>query len=126
MESISNYELIQLFQNCLTFIDSQFQYWLSASFAVVVAGFLAKDVLNRNARVWVSILYLVASSLFAVKYYMALQQSLFIGDELAIRGIAWPSSVAGAVSVRASLFILGLLSTLWFTNFHPSVGKGEI
>jgi hypothetical protein len=126
MESISNYELIQLVQNCLTLMDAQFQYWLSASFAVVVAGFLAKDILSRKTRVWISILYLLASSLFAAKYFMALQQSFFISDEVVNRGIAWPSSVYGTAPLRVSLFILGFLSTLWFTISDRSVGKVEI
>jgi hypothetical protein len=117
MESISNYELIQLVQNGLALIDSHFQHWISVSFATVVAGFLARDVLDWKARAWFSILYLVASSFFATKYYIQLQQLLFIGDELLDRSISWPSDTSRAVSLRASLFFLGLLSILWFINF---------
>ena len=126
MESISNYELIQLIQNALALVESAFQYWLSVSIAVVIASFIAKNILSRKIRIWISILYILASALFATRYFLMRNQLVLLVTEVLDRGVQWPTAISGSTSIRISIFVLGLLSALWFLNFYQSNDKDEI
>ena len=50
MEQLSNAELAELFLIMESAIYTQFEYWLTITFAVVVAAFVAGKRLNRNLR----------------------------------------------------------------------------
>jgi hypothetical protein len=60
-------EPIEFLQENLAAIDSQFEFWLTITFAVVVASFLARDQLSRALRVSVATLYLLAVVMLALR-----------------------------------------------------------
>ncbi len=48
MDSLSHAETLELFFSAQELLDAQFQYWLSATIAAIVARFIAGDQLTRK------------------------------------------------------------------------------
>jgi hypothetical protein len=122
MDQLSNAEFLTLAFTTFAAMGSEFQYWLSATFAVIVATFIAGDRLTRAMRIWVGVLYVCVSLVFAGRYWFLLEIWLGIADQAANRGIALQSLAGGPASVPASVagflrpvvFVLGLGTTIWF------------
>ena len=72
-------EIFELIQNVFAGLDAQFQFWLSVTFAVVMASFLARDELSHLLRVALAALYLACVGLVVLKTLMYVEQ----GDHLA-------------------------------------------
>ena len=72
MEAFSAAELIELTLIANELLDAQFEYWLSISFAAVVATFIGGDYLSRKMRYVLVVLYLLASTLLIFKYLSVL------------------------------------------------------
>jgi hypothetical protein len=58
METMTTAEIVELAILSLSQVDAQFQYWISASFAVIVASDLVGDDATRIIRWAISALYL--------------------------------------------------------------------
>lgn len=61
MDQLSPAELWELSVLHQSMIDTQFQVWMPATFAIVVASFAARSFLTRGMRHMVSGLYLLAT-----------------------------------------------------------------
>ena len=61
-------ELIELFIDAAQTMDSNFQFWLSITFALLVASHLAKGTISRPLQVVALSLYLAASTLFFMRH----------------------------------------------------------
>ena len=71
MEQLSPAELLEFIMLHESVIDSQLQFWMTATFGIVVASFAARDVLTHRMRLIVSGLYLVATFVFASRWLYA-------------------------------------------------------
>jgi len=122
MDQLSNAEFLTLLSNTFVAMGSEFQYWLSATFAVIVATFIAGDRLTRAMRVWVGVLYVCVSIVNFGRYYFLVEIWMAVADEAAKRGIRTeflpgnasdlPPALAGYI--RPVVFVLGLGTTIWF------------
>jgi hypothetical protein len=102
-------ELLQLFLDVNQDIDTQFQFWISITFAVLVASFVADERLSRMERLVVTALYLCAAMILLQRYLSALlhMQDVFrFFDE---SGFSRPAVPEAAARLRLGLFTLGSL-----------------
>ena len=96
-------------------MDAQFQYWLSVSFAVLVAAFIAGERLTFRWRAWVAFLYLLVSVLFALRFAGAAMHATEMTEELVRRGVPTPNDLATIAGLlRSSIFVLGFFTTMLF------------
>ena len=65
---MSEYELHSLVADLFRDMDHMIEFWLSATFAVVVARFVGRGVLNRSLLRTVALLYLIAALLSFSRY----------------------------------------------------------
>jgi phosphatidylserine synthase len=113
VDQLSNAELIELQFSSLTLFASEFQYWMSVTFAVVVAAFVAGERLSKPVRVWVAVLYVCVSVLFAARYNATLSVASEIGRYTALRGLPATEGAAVIGGLRALVFVLGTATVLW-------------
>ncbi len=95
-------------------MDTQFQYWISVTFAVVVASFVAGERLSQPMRLLAAILYLLASILLISRFLQFAQTTRMY--EIALEDTGNPTTSAGSLIpiTRFLLFGLGTASALYF------------
>ena len=104
----------------LTLTDSIFQIWITLTFAVVVAIYVAGRRFDRPVYLLVSTLYALASAVLFTRFASAAFQAFYYKRLLVTRGFEpWP--VPNSVSVIIGVGSLGLLfagtiGTLWFVR----------
>ena len=113
MDQISNAELIELTFSSVALFAAEFQYWMSVTFAVVVAAFVAGERLSKSVRLWVATLYLFVSVLFAARYYSTLSVASELGRHLAMRDLPETQGAGLIVVLRLLVFVLGTGTVLW-------------
>ena len=114
MDQYSPPELAELALLAGASMDTQFQYWISVTFAVVVASFVAGERLSRPMRLLAATLYLLASILLISRFLQFAQTTRIY--EIALEDASSPSIAAGRLIVftRFVLFALGTASALYF------------
>ncbi len=113
MEQLSPAELLEFIMLHESVIDSQLQFWMTATFAIVVASFAARDVLTHRMRLIVSGLYLVATFVFASRWLYEVLDILVYATALSDVGITMPAPLATIVG-RIVLMSFGTLVTVYF------------
>lgn len=107
---MSSYEIVDLIISVTAQMDSLFNYWMSASFAVIVSSYIAKEHFNYPLTLSISVLYLFASIMFVTRYY-AMSTLIVFYTELA--GTSLPQQFVNASPIigitRAPTFIAGFL-----------------
>jgi hypothetical protein len=104
-------DLLALFLDVNQDIDTQFQFWISITFAVLVASFVADEKLSRAERSVVTVLYLSAAAILLFRYLSAVT---LVQDVLGLfdaSGIERPIVATTAGRLRIALFTLGSLVT---------------
>ena len=113
MDSSSPAELAELWAIYNSAIEAQFEFWLTVTFAVVVAGFVAGKRLSRKRRIVVAILYLLATGVLASRWYYYAADSLIFRDALLEVGVTL-SIPWVTIIFRVSLVALGSLAAIAF------------
>lgn len=119
MESMSNAELLNYASSAIDGMGAQFQYWLSVSFAAIVASFMGANRLTNKARVILTILYSFAVITFLLAYLAYLEGVIVTTNLMAQRGaeIMMPSSYGPFLLFsRTLIFVLGTVTTIWFIH----------
>jgi Ca2+/Na+ antiporter len=110
MDEFSPAELFILEQSA---INLQFEFWLTVTFAVIVASFVAGRQLVQKLRVAIAFLYALAVVVFLSRWYYAAIDSEFFREALNDAGVAinlpWVT-----VFSRVVLVVLGTTATLTF------------
>ena len=88
MDQFSPFELTELFFSRESVIDTQFQYWITFTFAVIVASFVAGNRLNRRLRVVVASLYAIATIVVVSRWYYVGQDLVAFIAQLREHGVA--------------------------------------
>ncbi len=123
LDSVSTSEILQLMLQHEQFIDSQVEFWLTVTFATIVASFVGKNALTKAMRRIATVLYLVASAVFVSRMLYEAQDLLSYVDVLEIRGVSIdPPYITGIA--RYLLIILGVSATVYFVNFAQAKEKG--
>jgi len=117
LDQYSAAELVEIFYLARSSMDAQFQFWVSITFAVIVAAFVAGKRLSRTLRVVISVLYLLATAnltlLFIGDAGTALNALRVLASGDAANLIGRPGSNL-LLPTRACLLIVGTFAALYF------------
>lgn len=69
MDSVTTGEILELMLIHEQFIDEQLEFWLTVSFATIVASFAGRDYMTKANRNIVIVLYLIATVVFVSRWF---------------------------------------------------------
>ncbi len=122
------FQLLQLIDITINRLESVFQFWLSATFAAIVASHLASDRLTKAYASMLTGLYLVFTFSVVVRM-MAFRETLerYLSQVAEIRGDSLGSSVVGLINASTwATVILGTLATVVFIwHSYLTAGNGQ-
>ena len=107
-------------------IDASFEYWLAASFAVVVAVHAARGSLSRFARLLLSGAYLVFTIGTLLKFWADVSEITHLNELLV--GTALDASTAAnwwAASARVFMYLLFSSMVIAFVFLSESIVSNE-
>ena len=82
MDRLTVKDLLELVLASEQFIDSQIEFWLTVTFATIVASFAGDAYLTKSTRIIVSVLYILATILFMSRWIYEAQDLFIYMDEL--------------------------------------------
>ena len=108
-------DIYALLQTATAGIDSQFEFWLTLTFALVVSTFLGGGVLTRGARIAIAVLYVLAVYLVWLQQAFHVEQSLYLVSLLSNLGVEVPLATGELANrIRAVMFFAGSLAAVVF------------
>ena len=125
---IAEVQLLELFLQVNADIDTQFQFWISVTFAVLVASFVADERLSRLERGVISALYLCATTILLYRYLTALTYQDYALGLFTQYGVERPTQATTAGVLRLALFTLGSLVaalSVLFPGFFARRSRGS-
>jgi hypothetical protein len=110
---MTNYELVAIILEHRHIMDNQLQFWLSITFAVVVAKHAMGTKMMRSLKLFIGSLYLLATAAMVARMYQeGLElESLFMAA--ALRDVPHEAPMI-ALSLRSILVAAGAIGTLLF------------
>ena len=113
----------------LALTDSIFQIWITLTFAVLVATYVAQRHFDGGMYRLVSALYAFASAILFVRFCSAAYQAFYYKNLLTARGFEpWPvpNIVSLVIGGGTLLFLFaGTLGTLWFVRSTWKRGRAS-
>ena len=113
MDQYSLAELTELFLIMESAIYTQFEYWLTITFAVVVASFVAGKHFSQRLRFALALLYALACVVLSSRWYYSALDATAFRDILQQSGVALHTPWITIVT-RVLLFLLGTSAALYF------------
>jgi hypothetical protein len=109
---LTNEELIQLYDVVTGSVNAQFELWLTITFAVIIASYLAGHSLARSLQYLIATLYMAVSVLLYLMLLGAVQFSQQFDQNM---GASSGSNIVLAIVVlRTAVWILGTIATIVF------------
>jgi hypothetical protein len=112
-EELTNEELIQLYAVVTGSVNAQFELWLTITFAVIIASYLAGHRLARSLQYLMAALYTTVSVLLYLMLLGAVQFSQQF-DALNVGASSESNVILAIVVLRTSVWVLGTLATIVF------------
>jgi hypothetical protein len=113
MDLFSPAELTELVFTREAVIDGQFQFWITITFAVIAANFIAGNRLSARSRYVISLLYALAVMVLVSRWYYVAVEVTTLRRQLAELGVVINFPTVTVVS-RVALVALGTAATLIF------------
>ena len=113
MSAIETSDLIDLMLVLRESMDMQIQFWITVTFAVVVASVSASKRLSFRLRILSALLYLVATAAFISRWYHDYNEMQLFLTEINIRGLEFEALQIPA-SLRVALIGIGTFSAVIF------------
>lgn len=115
---MSEYELTSLIYELFRDMDSQIEFWLQATFAVVVAVYFAGHRLSVGLRRFIAVMYVAASLQAGLRWVLFLRRSIEHRNALELMGASdipttW-SLVVAVTALLAIIFVGGVGGTVYF------------
>ena len=111
-EELTNEELIQLYDVVTGGVNAQFDLWITITFAVIIASYLASHRLARSLQYVIATLYTAVSVLLYMMLLGAVRFSQQFDVDL---GASSESKLVLAIVVlRTAVWILGTIVTIAF------------
>ena len=120
---MSEAELLSLYLDVNQDIDTQFQVWISITFAVLVASFVADDRLSRLERVVIAMFYGAAATIILLRYQSALGMAGEVVLMFDANGFEPPRVGSAAIRLRLILFTAGSLLAAVSVVFAAGSGR---
>jgi hypothetical protein len=125
---MSEHELTSLVFELFRDMDSMIQFWIQATFAVVVAVFVAGDRLSGWMRRVVAALYLTASVIAALRWNLLAYRTSVYRDRLLEAGYPDIATIPRLVLLITALigvmFLVAVISTIAFL-LRPGTGRAR-
>jgi len=112
-EELTNEELILLYDVVTGSVNAQFELWLTITFAVIIASYLAGHRLARSLQYLIATLYAAVSVLLFLMLLGAVQFSQQF-DALNLSASSESKLTLAIVVLRTSAWILGTIATIVF------------
>ena len=112
---MTEYELVQSWFSGIEAYDSGFEFWLTGTFAVIVACHLGQDILDKWYTLFLAILYTIFSINMLFRSMLASELILRYREQLPQFGVtseAW--LVSGNLVLASITFTVGFFGTLFF------------
>jgi formate hydrogenlyase subunit 3/multisubunit Na+/H+ antiporter MnhD subunit len=113
VDQFSPAELTELYFLRESVIDAQFQFWITITFAVIAANFVARNRLSVRSRSVIALLYALAVVVLVSRWYWVAVEATRFRQQLDNLGIVfnfpWPTAIS-----RIILVALGTAATLIF------------
>ena len=123
MEAITVAEAIELIRINEAAMATQFQTWLTITFATIVAVFAGRNLLTKLMKRLVTLLYLLASlSVAAMSIYLA-ESNAQLTATLASRDVAVAAPVFAGIVFFVS-FLAGVVTTVYFIHMQTDERPG--
>ncbi len=118
MSELTLYEALDLIRTNEAAISTQFQVWLTITFATIVAVFAGRTLLTGLIKWLVTMLYLLASlTILASCLYLA-ESNAQLTALLLSRGAPVPAPIFAGASYLV-LYMAGVLTTAYFIHMKP-------
>lgn len=115
MEQFSPAELAELAFLARESMDAQFQYWISITFAVVVAGFIAGKRLTQKMRYVIAVIYALSTLLLITRFVSIAPTVSAVLAALDEAGVTFMPPVGWTiVASRYLIFGFGTVAALYF------------
>ncbi|MEL6200090.1 MAG: hypothetical protein AAFR09_07795, partial [Pseudomonadota bacterium] len=85
---MSEYELTSLVYDLFRDMDAQIEFWMQATFAVVVAVYFAGHRLSLGLRRFIAVIYLAASVQAAMRWALLLYRTIDYRKEMEVLGLS--------------------------------------
>ena len=123
MEALTVAEAIELIRINEAAMATQFQTWLTITFATIVAVFAGRNLLTKLMKRLVTLLYLLASlSVAAMSIYLA-ESNAQLTATLASRDVAVAAPVFAGIVFFVS-FLAGVVTTVYFIHMQTDERPG--
>lgn len=127
MDNYSYAELTEFYFLTQAAVETQFQYWVTVTFAAVVAGFAARDHLSQVQRLLVASLYLIASVILITRFAYGGITATNIAEHLsAVDAYVITDPVFPLPILRLLLFFAGTGAALFFLARRPGASAKNI
>lgn len=115
---MTDYELFQVFAAQLEVVDRLFEFWITGTFAVILAAHFVGHSLTRGMRYLIAGLYFGLAALLLFRYVSAAAEAAVIVLELADKGVV-RSRFRGhfreiTITLRVILFVVGTSGALYY------------
>ena len=113
LEPTSLLEIILLTESA---IDYQIEFWLTVSFATIVGCFTGRNLLTKQMRWIIGVLYILATALFVSRWIYNAADVLRFTSALAEQGVPSPEPWWTGF-IRVVLMVFGTFATLYFVYY---------
>ena len=124
MDAITLYQAVSIFQGALVALDRLFEFWLGATFAVIVASHLGSQMINSKFAILIGVLYLLFNTLVILRMTATVRGITFWQD--AIRALVTateferlyvPTLELPTQIAYFTIFSVGTIGTLYFIRY---------
>ncbi len=121
---MSEAELISAIREASSLMTVEFEYWLTITFAVIVASHVTGKTLGIVPRMVISALYVSATTLFYLKYSGLLPQIAFFFEQLSEMGSNLPQPGLSTSYLRRGIMIAGTCVGI-YSIIRPALSRLE-
>ena len=121
METLTTFEALELIRLNESAMRELFEYWLSITFATIVAAFAGREQLTRVMRVLGAVLYILASVTLVSSWVVYGGSNIELAELLSNRGAPQEVPLISGIGYVV-LVLLGIGTTLYFIFSNWSSG----
>lgn len=122
---MTEYEVLSLIRESVVAINQDFEFFLTATFAVIVTSYAVGDKLGTFPRILLATLYLAATVLFYLRYETISGQAGYYIQLLTEMGSEFPQPQRGVHAVlRKLIMVLSSLAAVYLI-FRPVLANRQ-
>lgn len=115
MESLSSGELVEIFLTFRTDAQDQFEFWLTITFALIVAVTIGKKYVSKALDATASSLYLATTTILLVRYFEDLRNiGIYLAEAESRQLVIFGNLGRFGFYMRLLVFTVGTILTVWF------------